>query len=298
MIRINLLKSLQVLPEVEHFEDSEESIEFAEESRSKGRLWIVIPVILILSAGIGMYLAMRPSRTEKPAPLASPDTIAIATPVPDTVKTGADTVAKTPEDPDPSRRITFQYFAGTRLFQDLQTAAAQGVGFTRIMFTPPDEFYVHGVASTEADLQHFKGALIALPGATLQQDQTQPVGAGGVAREFHFSGRIQYDTAGMTSTENRVLAANQVDATLKEFISTTHALGIELEPIQLQDSSVSEGLTRLLYRTEANCDYARLQTLLEKLQQNRSHVGFQRVNLEAQGNEKMTASLDLLVYAR
>ena len=315
MIRINLLKSLQALPEVERIEEPARDAvsEFVAEPRGNGHLllWVLVPIVLLASAGTGIYLAMRRSHTEtpvekiepiEPAPVA--DTAHAWVPVasdlspnalvPDSVKPATDSAA----EPDPSRRIAFQYFTGTRLFQDLQNAAPQSVGFTRIMFTPPGEFYAHGVAGTDDDLQRFKRALTALPGALLTQDQSQPVGPGGMAREFHFSGNLRYDTSGMVSTENRVMAADQVGAALKGFMNTTHSLGIELEPIQLLDSSVSGGLTRLLYHTEAGCDYARLQALLEKLQRTRSHVGFQRVSLEAQGNEKMTASLDLLVYAR
>ena len=102
----------------------------------------------------------------------------------------------------------------------------------------------------------------------------------------------------IASAKSGAIVMNQLEAELRGFADTARTLGVEFETPRLRDSSSENGVPRFLYHAEASCDYSRLQALLENLQRAQSNVGFQRVSLEARGNEKMSASLDLILYAQ
>ncbi len=106
-------------------------------------------------------------------------------------------------------------------------------------------FSVRGVASTEADLQHFQSAMASLPGVTMQPGQVQPTGTGKAARIFNCSGEVHYpDSVG--SPKNRLMMArDQVGMALQRFVSAAKAQGIDLPQPQLRDSSVVGGAVRL-----------------------------------------------------
>ena len=321
---INLLKPRQAhLPKNEPLEFTEEREEFSEwleEAPKSNRTWVVILSMLVL-VGAGVYFAVRHrGRPQEkmdilrgPQPVASsPISAPTATPAaaPEPVATKTDT----PSMPDtsfgaraerifpgysklsPSKLIAFQQSSGAQLLHDLLAAAPEGVGFSRIAFTPPGEFYIHGVATTAADMQHFQKGFNTLPGLELQENKIQSVGAD--QHEFVFSGRVAYSGMEIDSSKNRVLAANQSDASLQRFLKTAKAQNIDMDPPQLRDSSNVDGVRHRVYHTEARCDYVKLQALLEALRKARSNVGFQQLALEARGEESMTASLDLILYSK
>jgi hypothetical protein len=284
-----------------------------EESGGRGRGWVMVALAMLLVAGgiyfIARYLQKKPVTKEEPsAIITGADSVFSVSNFPVSAETITDSAwdatfeVRTEQIfPGYSRlqplwRIAFQHFSGAHMLRDLQNATPAGVGFTRIVITPPCEFYVYGVASTVADFQHFQSAIISLSGANLRESLTQSVGAGGTAREFRLSGQILYDTAGMTEPKSGAIAMNRLEAELRGFADTARTLGVEFEPPRLLDSSSENGMRRFLYRAEASCDYSQLQALLENLQRTQSNVGFQRVSLEARGNEKMSASLDLILY--
>jgi hypothetical protein len=306
MIRINLLKPLQ----------AQRPMTLVEEPKGGRRVLVILVLLAVL--GGGGYFALQKmgggkpgaapavaavEESQTPAPAAAKPKRITANAVEEIVRqVQSDLAAQSspPEYPDlaPTQRIAYQHLAGRSLLRDLQAATPPDVGFARVIFTPPGEFYLHGLAASEGDLKRFHAALNALPGAEIRQSLARPVGGAKESWEFSFFGKVKYPTAEVARTANRVFPRNALDAGLKDFAGVAQELGVNLQAPRLQNSSTEGGIQRFLYRAEANCDYARLETLLEKLVENRSGVGLLRLALEARGDEKMVASLDLLVYAQ
>jgi len=306
MIRVNLLKPLQ----------AQRPMTLVEES--KGGKKFVLALILLAVLGGGGYLVLRltdgkagdtgpvvaataESETPKPTP-ARPKRVT-ADAVEEIVRearseTAADTAPPDYTDLAPSQRIAYQHLAGRSLLRDLQAATPPDVGFARVIFTPPGEFYLHGLAATEGDLKRFHAALSALPGADIRQSLARPAGGSRSSWEFSFFGKVRYPTSAVARATNRVYSKGAAAGGLREFTGVAKELGVQLQPPKLQNTSVEGGLQRMLYRAEVQCDYARLEGLLERLVDGRSGVGLLRLALEARGDEKMVASMDLLVYAQ
>jgi len=314
MIRLNLLKSTQ--PRTQEFRplqeprETEDVEEMSDDQPKSKRLWLLIPVVLV-AAGAAAFLSIRISHKKSaaqndfPVAAVSAPTVdttehAVTQTVPDTAipvpsQTSADSVP-TPILVDPSRQLALQAFTAGKWLRDLQSATPVGVGFTRVEFHPPAEFFVHGVASTEQDMQRFQDAFSSLP-LQLGQNEIRPVGRDRIAREFTFSGTVRYDTTGLNTAYIRIPPKAELDRTIKMFMENSRALDMAWE-VQLRDS-MDAGDARLFhYHAEAAGDYSRMLSLLEKLKKTASNIGFERMGLEARGSESMTASLDLAVYAK
>jgi len=306
MIRINLLKSVQ----------SQRPMLLVEETNGGKRVW-VFALIALLVISVGIFIFKKPSATKKPevtmtetAPAAAPDTVpAVSEPAAPTADVAEEIVREAREemvpatapstysDLSPSQRVAFQQISGIRLLRDLQAVTPAEVGFARVIFTPPSEFYVYGIAANEEELKKFKSGLATLPGADIQESLSQPVGAAKVAREFSFFGKVNYPVAEALGTGNHVVAKDNPNVALNSLTAAAKELGMTLSP-KLENTTTSGGLQRNVYRVEARCDYARLQSLLEKIGESKADMGVVRVALEAKGDEKMVASLDLVVYAQ
>jgi hypothetical protein len=287
-----------------------------EDSKGGRRKALLLLALVILAAGAYFALQKHGSGAQTVAPT---PVVAVAPPLPqpppvkpkhvtaDAVEEivqevqaerASDTAAPQYSDLAPSQRIAYQQLSGTRLLRDLEAATPPEVGFAQVIFTPPGEFYVHGLAATEADLNRFQAALTALPGSDIKPGLSRAVGPTKVAREFSFFGKVNYPASEVSQVENRVLARNRLATALKAFTDTAKSLGVEIQAPQLEKSAEAGGLQRQIYRTEAHCDYTRMQAFLDKLQGAQSSVGLLRLSLEAHGDEKMVANLDLIVYAR
>jgi len=281
MIRINLLKPLQSPVRTER------STTLVQEPPKGGKKFLIW-LLIFLFAGIGVYLALINSKPTPPAPVAV--TVAqepaapIGAPAPKPAPV-ADTVAGANAAPI------------AHLLRDLLAATTPGVGFSKIEFSAPGEFQVHGVASTEADLNHFQNALDAAAGISFKTDRVVPVGADKSAREFLFSGDVNYPVAKGDSLIHTI-PANQMSEALQDFASAAKQQNIDIEKPPLKDSSLFRGIRSFHYNTDARCDYSDLQTLLEKLPVNHSSIAFRHLTLEARGDDKMAATFDLVLYAQ
>ncbi len=309
MIRVNLLKPLQ----------AQRPMTLVDEPKGVGKRLAFALLGLAVIGGLYFFLQKHGGKEKEvqpqpvvvaPPPKPEPPSLEPKRPAPVSVDAVEEIVreatAEFAEPPPPagyadftpSQRIAYQLLAGTRILRDLQAATPPEIGFAQVVFTAPGEFYVRGLAATEEDLQRFQAALTALPGATIRKNQSRPVGAAKTAREFSFLGKVDYPVAEAARPENRVVTRDQLAAALKGFSGTAKEAGVSLQDPKLQKSTSVGGFERMLYKAEARGDYAHLQAFLEKIRDAQSSVGVLRLALEARGDEKMIASLDLLVYAQ
>ncbi len=306
MIRINLLKPLQAQRPMTLVETG-----------GKGKRLAVWAAVVLVVAGVAYFLTRPKSPTmatvhpTRPTVAAHPAAAPTPTPKPITAdaveeivrqaQTDLSGMSSTPTYADlaPSQRIAYQNDAGAKLLRDLGNATPVQVGFAQIIFTPPDEFYLHGLSESPGDLAKFQSALAAaFPGAEIRSGFSRPVGAAKTAREFSLFVKMKYTPDDASLIDNHVVARNQLNAALQGFAHTAQALGVSVQTPRLEKTTEADGLKRLVYRTEAQCDYSHLQELLEKMHADQSDVGLVRLALESHGDDHMVASLDLLVYAQ
>lgn len=297
MIRINLLKTLQTPAQT-----TQPITKLVEPPNGSGRRALVALLILLI-AGMSLYLAVyffKAATRPKPAPLApvaqavsAPEPTHMVPTPPKPVEPAVDSTAKISVDtvsPVPASSIL-------HLLGDLEAAATAGIGFSSVEFTPPGEFKVHGVASSESDLKHFHDALATAIGMELKEDRVQTVGTDPTAREFFFAGQTHYAVA-TADIPGKAVLSNLVEVALRNFASLAKEHKVDLEALQLSDSSLVDGIRRMTYHGTARCDYDQMQALLAKLRKAKSNFEFRSFALEARGDEKMLARFDLILFVK
>lgn len=196
----------------------------------------------------------------------------------------------------PSEKIEFQYFAATRILKDIKAVTPPDVGFSNFIFTPPGDFYIHGLAYDEETYQRFRDALSGLEGASIRPGISSKSGARGTSREFSFYGTVKYPVKAIPQPPDRVLKKQDVQAELKRLKEVAASLGIALRSPKLKSTSDAGDYRRMIFQASADCSYQQMQDLLAQLRERNSNLGFLKFALKASGDESVTASLDILAY--
>src|SRR5437879_867533 len=172
MIRINLLKQLDAPAKPFVFEESSKSGKSKVLILAALCLAAVVTIVVLQFPGLFAGLLAKPERTvtaptppqPKPEAAAPAPAKVTANAVEETVRDLRPEASKPPAPTTyaelvPSRKIEFQNYASTRILKDIKSVTPPDVGFANFIFTPPGEFYVHGLAADEADLKRFQDGL-------------------------------------------------------------------------------------------------------------------------------------------
>jgi hypothetical protein len=196
----------------------------------------------------------------------------------------------------PSQKIEFQYYSAGRILKEIKSITPPDVGFANFIFTPPGEFYVHGLAADEADLKKFQDGLSALAGAEIKPGMNAPAGARGKSKEFSFFGTVRYPVESLSAPPNRVVAKADVTKELKRMRTVAGNLGIRLKEPKLLATAQAGNVKKMVWSASADCSFQQMQDFLAELHQSNSNLGFAKFALRARGDEKVVADMDFLAY--
>lgn len=313
MIKINLLKPLQE-PSAPHV--------LAEPKGKRKQLVILAAGLAVLAAGISVFLqnpgllgglmAGDEEAEVIAAPVPEPVPAAPAEPAPQPKRVTADAVEEivreiqaeqgrqgpvaTYADLVPSEKIEFQYFAATRILKEIKAVTPPEIGFAHFIFTPPGDFYIHGLAYDEETYRRFQDGLATLEGAVIRPGVSAKSGSRGTAKEFSFYGTVKYPINDLPRPPDRVLKKQDVQTELKRLKEVAASLGIALHNPKLKSTSDAGDYRRMVFQASADCSYQQMQDLLDQLRENKSNLGFLKFALKASGDENVVASLDILAY--
>jgi len=311
MIRINLLKPLEVPAKPFVFDEP------ARRSKPKlilfsllGVAAVVAIVTLQFPGFFGNLFAKREQPVAVPVPPKPvPETTAekpakvTANAVEETVRDLHPEASKPPApatyaDLVPSQKIEYQYYASTRLLKDIKSITPPDVGFANFIFTPPGEFYVHGLASDDQDLKRFQDGLASLTGAEIKPGMNVSAGARGKSREFSFFGSVRYPVDALPTPPNRVVAKADLQKELKQMRTVAGNLGIHLKEPRLLATAQACLVKKMIWQASAECSFQQIQDFLAELHESKSNLGFAKFALRARGDEKMVAEMDILAYVQ
>ncbi|MDQ3001569.1 MAG: hypothetical protein M3Y08_09945 [Fibrobacterota bacterium] len=309
MIRINLLKALETraLPLI------------LEEPSGKRKQTILVVAALALVAAGGISVLQFPNlfggifggekeaeetvaTSPSPAPAeeySQPKRVtsqAVEETVRDIHEDQGQKLAATYADLVPSQKVEFQYYASDRILKDIKSVTPPDIGFANFIFTPPGEFYVHGLAATEQDLARFNEGLRGLSGATIKPGMNVPAGTRGQSKEFSFFGSLKYPLNEIPTPPNHVVAKADLQKELKLLKSVAASMGIRLKEPKLTANTLAGNSRKLLYATSAESDFQQMQDFLAALHQGKSNLGVVKFAFRARGDEKVIAELDLVAY--
>lgn len=311
MIRINLLKPLEVPAKPFVFEEPSR--------RSKSKLIVfsllgvaaIVAIVTLQFPGFFGNLFAKPERQvavpvpPKPAPETTVEKPAkvTANAVEETVRDLHPEASKPPApatyaDLVPSQKIEYQYYASTRLLKDIKSVTPPDVGFANFIFTPPGEFYVHGLAADDQDLKRFQDGLAGLTGAEIKPGMNVPAGARGKSREFSFFGSVRYPVDALPTPPNRVVAKADLQKELKQMRTVAGSLGIRLKEPRLLTTAQAGLVKKMIWEASAECSFQQIQDFLAQLHESKSNLGFAKFALRARGDEKMVAEMDILAYVQ
>jgi hypothetical protein len=310
MIRINLLKPLAPqAPAPLIFEDHG--------GRRKKSVFILGGLALVAVAAIavlqfptlfgGLFAKKEVVEAEKASPAPHrpkkhvPPKQVTENAVEETVRNVQDDQAREQATPSygkmvPSQKIEFQYYAADRVLRDIKTVTPPDVGFANFIFTPPGDFYVHGLAADEQSLQRFQQGLSGLAGASVKPGLNVPAGAHGKAKEFSFYTSVKYPLDAIQTPPDHVMDKAGVQKELKQLKTVANGLGIHLKEPKLSNTSPAGDVNRMVYQTSGDCNFQQMQDLLNALHEGKSNLGVIKFALHAKGDEKVVADLDLLAY--
>ena len=310
MIRINLLKPLETPVQPLIFEEPAKS--------NKKKLAIyggVMVALLILGAFVmnptmlsGLFSKEEEKITETVAPPVPQPEEEQVQPKPVTAQAVEETVrdmqpdAGKPAGPAtyadlvPSQKIEFQYYASARILKDIKAITPPDVGFANFIFTPPGDFYVHGLAGDAQDLERFQQGLNGLTGADIKPGMNVAAGARGKSKEFSFFGSVKYPVDEMAAPPDRVVDKAELQLALKQMKTVAGNLGIRLKEPKLFSTAQSGNVKKLIYQTAADCSFQQMQDFLSELHESKSNLGFIKFSLHASGDEKVVADMDILAY--
>lgn len=201
----------------------------------------------------------------------------------------------------PSQKIEYQYMAATRLLKDIKAITPPDIGFADFIFSPPGDFYVHGLAYDEEAYRRFQEGLSGLEGAVIRPGVATKGGArttaGGKATiEFSFYGTVKYPVSAIPEPPDRMVSQAGLQGELKKVLDVAATLGIKLRDPKLKHTRDAGDHRRMVFQASADCSYQQMQDLLGQLQESKSSLGFLKFALKADGNENVVASLDILAY--
>ncbi len=310
MIRINLLKSLQV---------QANSISLQDPANKRKKFVLVGGGILIVLLGAiavlqypsllgGLWTSTKTAAVAPVAEVPKPVTLDTMQPklvtanaVEETVRDVSDAEASAAAPPTygdlvPSEKIEFQYYACSRILKDIKAVTPAEVGYANFIFTPPGDFYVHGLANDDENYQRLKKGLGEMVNTTVRAGLEVPAGVKGLAKEFSFYGTINYPLTSLPTPPDHVVTKVNLLLELKHLKSVAANLGILLqEPKLLSTVPVGEN-QRMIYETKADCTFQQMQDFLSELHEAKSNLGFLKFALHARGDEKIIAEMDILAY--
>lgn len=312
MIRINLLKPLDAPAKPFVFDEPSKS------GKSKVLILLalglaaVVTIVVLQFPGLfgGLLAKPEPAVAVPTSPKPQPEPAAPAAPAKVTANAVEETVrdlrpeasqppaASTYAELVPSRKIEFQNYASTRILKDIKSVTPPDVGFANFIFTPPGEFYVHGLAADEADLKRFQEGLASLTGAEVKPGMNVPAGARGRAREFSFFGSVRYPVEAVPTPPDRVLAKADVQKELKQMRAVAGNFGIHIKEPRLLATAQAGNVKKMVWEASADCSFQQIQDFLAGLHESKSNLGFAKFALHAHGDEKMIADMDILAYVQ
>ena len=196
----------------------------------------------------------------------------------------------------PSQKIEFQYYASARILKDIKAITPPDVGFANFIFTPPGDFYVHGLAADAQDLARFQQGLAGLSGAEIKPGMNVAAGARGQSKEFSFFGSVKYPIGAIPTPPDRVFGKEDVQKELKQMKTVAGNLGIHLKEPRLLTNTQAGNVKRMVWSTAADCSFQQMQDFLTELHDSKSNLGFIKFALHASGDEKVVADMDILAY--
>ena len=196
----------------------------------------------------------------------------------------------------PSQKIEFQYYASARILTEIKSITPPDVGFANFIFTPPGEFYVHGLAGGEEDLKRFREGLAGLAGAEIKPGMNLPAGSRGKTKEFSFFGSVKYPLESLPTPPDRVVSQADIPKELQQMRKVAGSLGIRLKEPRLLATAQAGNVKRMVWESSADCSFQQMQDLLAGLRESNSNLGFAKFALRARGDEKVVADLDFLAY--
>ncbi len=310
MIRINLLKPLepQALPLI-----LEEPA-----GRRKSSFLILGGLVLVAVIAIavlqfpnlfGGMLASKPKVAAAPkAPPVPAPTVENVQPKRVTAHAVEETVRDIHEDPAllqitpsyaemvPSGKIEFQYYASNRIIKEIKTVTPPDIGFANFVFTPPGDFYIHGLSETEEDLQRFQKGLQGLTGASIRIGMNVAAGAHKKSKEFSIFGSVKYPPSEVGIPPDHSIAKANLAAEIKLLKTLAGNLGIHLKETKLLSGTKFGSLTKNVYLVGADCSFQQMQDLIMDLHEKKSNLGLIKFALNARGDEKVVAELDIAAY--
>lgn len=311
MIRINLLKPLEA--------PARPYILEAPPKSGKGKviaLLVVAVIALIAIAALqfpglfgGLFAKQEVVEAAPVSPEPKPESEAARPPkvtanaVEETVRdlhpeASAPPAPSTYADLVPSQKIEFQYYSAGRILREIKSITPPDVGFANFIFTPPGEFYVHGLAADEADLRKFQDGLAGLAGAEIKPGMNVPAGARGKSKEFSFFGTVRYPMESLSAPQNRVVAKADVTKELAQMRAVAGNLGIRLKEPKLLATAQAGNVKKMVWSASADCSFQQMQDFLSELHQSKSNLGFAKFALRARGDEKVVADMDFLAYVQ
>ena len=196
----------------------------------------------------------------------------------------------------PSAKIEFQYYSSKRLLKDIKAVTPPDVGFANFVFTPPGDFYIHGLAESERDLQRFHEGLNGLTGASIRPGMNVPAGTHGKSKEFSFFGSVKYPLSEIGSPPDHTISKAKLPAELKALKTLAANLGIRIKEPKLISSTQSGAYKKQIYMVSADCSFQQMQDLIGDLHEGKSNLGPIKFSLNAKGDEKVNAELDIAAY--
>ncbi len=198
----------------------------------------------------------------------------------------------------PSGKIEYQYYSADRVLRDIKAITPPDVGFANFIFTPPGDFYVHGLAADDQNLQRFQQGLAGLAGASVRVGMNVPAGTHGKGKEFSFFVSVKYPLTDIKIPPNHIIAKTGLQQEFKQLKMIAAGLGIRLKEPHLVNTSRSDKNNKMVYQTSADCNFQQMQDLLSELHEGKSNLGFIKFALHASGDEKVVADMDILAYVQ
>jgi hypothetical protein len=198
----------------------------------------------------------------------------------------------------PSQKIEYQYYASARILKEIKSITPPEVGFANFIFSPPGEFYVHGLAAGDEDLKRFRDGLSTLNGVRIKPGMNVPAGARGKAKEFSFFGSVAYPLEQLPVPPDRVVAKADLSRELRQMKKVAGDLGIRLKEPRLLTTAQAGNVKKMVWEASADCSFQQMQDFLAGLHESKSNLGVLKFALRARGDEKVVADVDILAYVQ
>ncbi|MFC1586632.1 hypothetical protein ACFL5V_13880 [Fibrobacterota bacterium] len=199
-------------------------------------------------------------------------------------------------DMAPAAKVEHQLAICKKALAFIKDVTPDQIGFTDLIITTPGDLYLRGNAATTEDYRNFKEKLSSASFLRIKPGIKKSRAAEKSAQEFSFYGTFKFKP---TATDaGRVVNAGDIPVLISRLKKTAKSSGLRLEPVTLKSKSTVGKYKRHIYKTHAsNCSFTEFQNFVTTLYVSRSKIGILKFALKAEGNELMTASMDLVMYS-